>query len=443
MRGDPLQGLTSAMTEDLFTEDFQARPYWSSADESPTVAPDALPHAADVVVIGAGYTGLHAALVTARGGRATVVLDAGTPGSGCSTRNGGQIGRGVKVAYATLARRHGEARARGLIGEDRRAREWLGTFIADEGIDCDYRICGRFHAAHSRRAFRRLVDAARSQPAGLEVETEIVERAEQQRELGSDAYHGGVVHVPFGALDPARYHAGLLARTRAADVQVFGHCPALSIAGEPGALRVDTPQGTVRARNVIVATNGYSGALRPWLQRRVIPIGSYIIATEPLERGLMERLLPTDRMITDTRRVVYYYRSSPDRSRILFGGRVSLSETDPRRTAPRLHRELSAIFPELARVRVSHSWAGLVAYTFDTLAHTGARDGVDYALGYCGSGVALSGYLGMRCGQRVLGLAESRTAFDGLPFPTRPLYTGKPWFLAPALGLYRWLDRLG
>jgi glycine/D-amino acid oxidase-like deaminating enzyme len=192
---------------------------------------------------------------------------------------------------------------------------------------------------------------------------------------------------------------------------------------------------------VLVATNGYTGTLTPWLRRRVIPIGSYIIATEPLAPALVARLLPTDRVVTDSRRVVYYYRSSPDRSRILFGGRVSLAETDPRITAPRLHHELTNIFPDLANVRVSHSWAGFVAYTFDTMAHKGTHDGVDYALGYCGSGVALSGYLGMRCGQRVVGLAEGRTAFDDLPFPTRPFYSGNPWFLAPTLGFYRWLDR--
>ena len=155
----------------------------------------------------------------------------------------------------------------------------------------------------------------------------------------------------------------------------------------------------------------------------------------------MDRLFPTDRMVTDTRKVVYYYRASPDRTRILFGGRVSWNETDPLKSAPPLHAELVRLFPELAGVRVTHSWMGFVAYTFDQLMHTGTHDGVHYAAGYCGSGVGIASYLGMKLGLKVLGRPEGRTAFDDLPFPTRPYYTGYPWFLAAAISYYRWLDR--
>jgi glycine/D-amino acid oxidase-like deaminating enzyme len=173
----------------------------------------------------------------------------------------------------------------------------------------------------------------------------------------------------------------------------------------------------------------------------VIPIGSYIIATEPLPDDLMQRLMPRNRIVSDTRRVVYYYRASPDRRRILFGGRVSVDETDPAVSGPLLHADLVALFPELRNVRISHSWCGFVAYTFDELMHIGCHEGVHYAMGYCGSGVGMAGYLGMRLGQQVLGQAEGRTAFDDLAFQTRPLYTGKPWFLAPSIRYYRWRDR--
>jgi len=172
---------------------------------------------------------------------------------------------------------------------------------------------------------------------------------------------------------------------------------------------------------VIVATNGYSGRLLPWLSRRLIPIGSYVIATEPLTQATMDRLFPTDRLASDTCRVIYYYRPSPDRSRIVFGGRVSATETDPRISAPRLKAQLVRIFPELAGTGISHSWVGTVAYSFDHLAHCGVHDGIHYAASYCGSGVSMASYLGMRTGQKVLGSQAGRTAFDGLPFPTRPL----------------------
>jgi glycine/D-amino acid oxidase-like deaminating enzyme len=191
---------------------------------------------------------------------------------------------------------------------------------------------------------------------------------------------------------------------------------------------------------VVIASNGYTGAVTPWHRRRVIPIGSYIIATEPIAPDVMDRLFPTNRIVSDTRQVVYYYRVSPDRQRVIFGGRVSQGETDPRASGPLLRAELVRLFPELAKVRISHSWMGMVAYTFDTMAHAGLHDGMHYAMGYCGSGVSMASYLGMRTGQKLLGLKEGRTGFDGAPFQTRPLYFGNPWFLAASVSYYRWRD---
>jgi glycine/D-amino acid oxidase-like deaminating enzyme len=160
-----------------------------------------------------------------------------------------------------------------------------------------------------------------------------------------------------------------------------------------------------------------------------------------VEKGLMDKLFPTDRNITDTCKVVYYYRPSPDRKRILFGGRVSAKETNTASSGPKLHNDLVRIFPELSSIKVTHSWFGTVAYTFDELAHTGCHDGIYYSMGYCGSGVSMASYLGMRLGQKVLGLSQGETAFDDLPFPTKPLYTGNPWFLPAVVSWYRWRDK--
>ncbi|MGO4839607.1 NAD(P)/FAD-dependent oxidoreductase, partial [Rhizobiaceae sp. 2RAB30] len=154
------------------------------------------------------------------------------------------------------------------------------------------------------------------------------------------------------------------------------------------------------------------------------------------------RLIPRARVVSDTRRVVFYYRLSPDRRRLLFGGRVALWENDTDVTAPRLHKEMCKLFPQLAETRISHAWHGTVAYTFDTMPHIGVSDGMHYAMGYCGSGISMSVYLGTRIGQQLLDRPEGRTALDGLPFPTRPLYHGKPWFLAPSIMFYRLRDRL-
>ncbi len=425
----------------LFTPDFKPTPYWWERVPRPILPETALPSAVDVAVIGSGYTGLSAALQTARGGRDTLVLDAEDAGFGCSTRNGGQISTSVKPSYEALAKRHGAETAFRIIKEGQNSLAWVADFVAGEKIDCDFRIAGRFHAAHNPAQYETLARRLAAQPKGLAVEAHMVSREEQRRELGTDAYFGGTVYARHASIDPGRFHQGMLERVLAAGARVIPRCAATAIERRSGGFRVTTARGSVIARNVVVATNGYTGRLTPWLQRRVIPIGSYIIATEPIARETMARLMPRNRIVSDTRKIVYYYRASPDGQRILFGGRVSHNETDPLASGPKLHRAMTAIFPELAATRISHSWCGFVAYSFDELMHIGERDGLYYAMGYCGSGVGMAGYLGMRLGQQVLGRAEGATAFDGLPFPTRPFYRGNPWFLAPAILYYHWQDR--
>ncbi|MFI4989185.1 MAG: NAD(P)/FAD-dependent oxidoreductase [Alphaproteobacteria bacterium] len=424
----------------LFTSDFKLEPYWWDAVPRPALALAELPQKADVAVIGSGYTGLNAALETARGGRHTVVLDAEDAGWGCSTRNGGQISTSIKPDFASLARRHGPERAFRILEEGQSSLAWIGDFIAAEKIACDFRVVGRFHAAHTPFQYEALARRIASQPKGLEVEAHLVPRAEQRTELGSDAYYGGVVYSRHASLDPARYHQGLLERVLAAGASVVPRTAVTGIARDGAGFRLTTTRGTLAARDVVVATNGYTGAVTPWLRRRVIPIGSYVIATEPLPAELMARLMPKERIVSDTRKIVYYYRPSPDRRRILFGGRVSCSETDPRMSGPLLHADMVRIFPELAATRISHSWCGFIAYSFDELMHLGQRDGLYYAMGYCGAGVGTASYFGMRIGQQLLGLAAGATALDGLAFETRPFYTGKPWFLAPSIRYYRWRD---
>lgn len=431
------------MTRDIFSPDFKPEPYWWDHVPRPALPEAGLPAKVDVAIVGSGYTGLSAALQTARGGRDTLVLDAEDAGWGCSTRNGGQISTSIKPDFEELARRHGPERAAAILREGQNSLAWVADFVAAEKIDCDFRVVGRFHAAHNPAQYEALARRLQQQPKGLEVEADLIPRAEQRRELGSDAYFGGVVYRRHASVDPARFHQGMLERALAAGARVVPRCPVTAIRRDGAGFLIETPRGTVAARTAVIATNGYTGPVTPWLRRRVIPIGSYVIATEPLARDLMARLMPKDRIVSDTRKVVYYYRASPDGRRIVFGGRVSHNETDPRISAPLLHAELVRIFPELAATKVSHSWCGFVAYTFDELAHVGERDGLFYAMGYCGSGVGMAGYLGMRVGQQVLGRKEGATAFDGLAFQSRPYYAGSPWFLAPAIMYYRWRDGRG
>ena len=320
----------------MFAPDFKTDPYWWDRTPRPAPAVGSLPSSVDVAVVGSGYAGLNSAIVTARGGRSTLVFDSEDAGFGCSTRNGGQISTSVKPSLGELTKRYGPQAAFDILKEGRTALSWIGEFIRNEEIDCDFMVPGRFHAAHNSRAFAKLVRQVTSQPRGLEVPYRIVECADQQAEIGTDSYHGGIVFEKHASLDPARYHQALLDLAVAAGTQVATNSKVTSIEESGQGFVLRTGRGDVRARDVVIATNGYTSGLTPWLRRRVIPIGSYVIATEPIEQGLMDRLMPTNRVVSDSRKVVYYYRPSPDRQRIVFGGRVSSTETNTRQSAIRL-----------------------------------------------------------------------------------------------------------
>jgi glycine/D-amino acid oxidase-like deaminating enzyme len=427
---------------ELFANDYKQQSYWWEAAPPASLPETRPPASVDLAIVGSGYTGLSAALVAARGGRSVLVLDSEVAGFGCSTRNGGQVSTSIKPDYATLTQRHGATQALEIRREGIRALDFIAELIKREKIDCDWEVNGRFHAAHNPRQYETMAQHLGHQAPGQEVPYQMVPRSEQRREIGSDRYFGGAVFPRHAQLHPARYHAGLLARVREAGAIVIDRTKVETVERGSQAFTVKTARGDVRARDVLIASNGYTGPGTPWFRRRVIPIGSYIIATEPLEPSLALGLNPNARSISDSRKLVFYYRLSPDKRRMLFGGRVAYAETDANVSAPRLHKAMCDIHPQLQNAKISHSWYGFVAYTFDTMPHMGKQDGLWYAMGYCGSGVSLATYFGTKIGQQILGQKEGATAIDGISFPTRPLYTGWPWFLAPSIFYYRVRDQL-
>jgi glycine/D-amino acid oxidase-like deaminating enzyme len=431
------------MGNSIFAPGYRSEPYWWGIDPWFTPAPGGPPARCDVAIVGSGYTGLAAAIELARGGRRVAILEAEDAGGGCSSRNGGQVSTSVKPSFAELRRLHGEKTAFGIRREGLNALQWIEDFIEREKIDCNYERVGRFQAAHTAGAFAQLARDAKNQPKGLSVDFHLVSRQEQRKEIGSDFYHGGIVYPADGLLHPAKYHRGMLEKALAAGATISTRCPVTAIERQRSGFDVQSLRGTVQAREVIIATNGYTTDLTPWLRRRIIPIGSYIIATQLLEVALTQKLIPNNRAMSDTRKLIFYYRLSEDRKRVIFGGRVAARESNPRLSAPMLHRHMTQIFPELASTQITHSWGGTVAYTFDTLPHFGrGPDGLHYCLGYCGSGVSLASYFGTRLAQQLLGRREGATALDNLEFKTRPLYNGYPWFLPLAVAYYRVRDRL-
>lgn len=417
-------------------------PLWMQNADMPAPSARPLPSRVDVLVIGAGYTGLSAARETANAGRSTLVVDAGEVGTGCSSRNGGQVAYSIKPSFNSLKAKFGAERAFGICRDGLDAVAYLRS-LAKQQVDCDWREDGCFFGAHTAKHFGQMARDAENQPRGLEQRISVVPKADQHAEIASDFYHGGCVYHDDASVDPTRLLLALLRRASDAGASVVDRCPVGAIKPIRDGFEALTPRGVVHARQVLLATNGYSGPLSPWHRRRVIPIGSYQIATERLGADRVRTLIPRGRNIVDSRRVVVYFRPSADGERIIFGGRAALAEQDPLACVPRLRQMMARILPQLKSVPVTHAWVGWVAYTFDTLPHLGQHDGIYYCMGYCGQGVPLAPYFGKRIGQQMLGLTEGRTSLDGLPFPSRPYYQGNPWFLAPSVFAYRLLDAVG
>lgn len=418
-------------------------PYWWDDAPLTTEPPAALPQRTDVAVIGAGYTGLSAALTLARAGRSVVVLEAGVPGVGASSRNGGMCSDVLKPSLGTLTQRYGRDRAVALVREAREAFDFLPAFLADEGIDCDFVRSGGFTGALKQAQYDAMARETEALARSTGLEADMIPRAEVRNEIGTDLYVGGRVMHRRGGLHPARYHAGLLARVRAAGVTVAGNAAVTDLERTGTGFHLATRQATLQARDVVVATNGYTGPVTPALRRRVIPVTSYMIATAPVSANLMATLMPKGRMLTDSNRLLCYFRPSPDNTRVLFGGRPAYTDIGPAEAARRLRGYMTTIFPELSDVELTHSWSGYIGYTFDRLPHVGLRDGVHYAMGYCGSGVVMSTWLGRKAALRVLERPEAASAFADIEHPTNPLYYGRPWFLPLVQAWYQGADMIG
>jgi glycine/D-amino acid oxidase-like deaminating enzyme len=438
--GAPASGSRGGSTA-LQYRGFIDSPYWWDA-APPQARQGPLPSSVDVLVVGSGFTGLSASLTLVRGGRSVLVCDSREIGYGASTRNGGHISAKMRRSLASIGAEHGNAAAEAAWNVAKSSRAYLEHLIRTEGIDCDFQTCARYYGAYRPRDYETLAQTARTLKLRLGLDLEPVPKAEQHRYVNTEAYHGGIVDRGTAAFHPAKYIAGLCRRVEQAGATVRSHTKVTGLQHHAGSLRVTTSAGIVDAQNVIVATNGYTGPEFPYFARRIIPIGSYLIATEPLDKRTIDSLMPGCELVIDTRRAASYMRTSPDRTRILYGGRVAATEISASTSGPRLKAVLDGIFPTLRATRVSHSWMGFTGFTFDELPHLGNHDGVYFAMGYCGTGTAMATYLGHLIGRRILGVEQDPVVLEDLEFKTKSFYRGNPWFLSTVIAGYRLLDRL-
>jgi glycine/D-amino acid oxidase-like deaminating enzyme len=423
-----------------------AEPYWWEAAPPASLPQVPVAKSADAVIVGAGYTGLSAALTLARAGRSVQVFDRQRAGEGASSRNGGMASGSVRPSLAELTRKFGEDRGRGVLLEAKLAREDLAKLIHEEGIDCDYQLTGRFTGADSAAAFERLAREADMLRRDFGVDARAVTRGEQKEFLGTELYHGGLARTDIAGLHPAKLHRGMLQAAQKAGVVIHGETAVTSYAPEGDGFLVTTARGQVKARSMIMATNGYTDGVDKWLRRRLVPVRSRIIATAPLSGNLMKQLMPKGVMAGDTRRLHYYYRPSPDGARILYGGRDGNVAGEGEGATRLLKRGLAQVFPILADVELTHSWFGYVAMNRDMFPRVFHRNGAGYAVGYCGSGVVWAPWAGKKAALQLIDADAGRTVLDFRPPAAIPMYNGTPWFMP---GVFAWmrlrdrLDRIG
>jgi glycine/D-amino acid oxidase-like deaminating enzyme len=436
----------------LTTMSFLKQNYWLTTADFPKPEPRPLPNRVDVVVIGAGYTGLSAARTLARRGATVAVLESETIGWGASSRNGGMVLTGMKLGVNQLISMYGRDLTRRMYAASLETIDCVEQIIREEAIDCCFLRCGHLEVACKQKHFDDYARQAEVIAREFNHHLRVVQRNDLGSEIGSNIYYGAMVDEVSAGLNPARYVAGLARSAMSAGAEIFEHTGVEGLQRESsqGAAgwKITTSQGTLWARDVFVATSGYTGQATSVLQKKIIPIGSYIVATEVLPEALANELSPRNRMIYDSKNYLYYYRLTPDR-RMLFGGRAAFfPETDQtiRRSAEILRRGMIDVYPQLRDTKIEYVWGGTLDFAFDIMPHAGQIDGMYYALGYAGHGVAMATYQGQKMAELIAaGKAagdKPENPFVGIPFPGAPLgmYTGKPWFLPFAGVWYKFLD---
>ena len=406
--------------------------WWEERPPSYSEQPD-LPSTVDVLIIGGGYTGLTAALTVHDAGATTVVVDASVPGVGASSRNGGVFGGPPKIEYPQLVQKFGQHTADGIMAENKIALDFVRDLQVREGIDCNYRQSGRLTLAWTRRDFEKLKRQADILHHRCGYEPRVIDKGDLHTEIKTNRYHGGLVLPEFGAIDPAKFHHGLLQAAFKRAIPIVAHCPVNKLTKKNNEWLVHTPRGNVKARKVLLATNGYTDNLVAKADRRVFPLPSFIIATEELSPDLLAQLAPSNRMMVETRARYSYFGLSPDGKRIVWGARAAMTFKPLQVIAASIRKIMEDIWPETKGVALSHVWTGKTGYTFNHMPQIGAFDGIHFAIGMSGSGTVQAPYLGAKAAWQALEDPRGETAYANTILATSPIYWGGyPYFLEAA-----------
>lgn len=426
-------------------------PYWWDIKESLSAPENSeLPAHIDMAIVGAGFAGLTAALTAAEAGRSVIVFDEGQPGLAASTRNGGICSGHLRLSHTVLTKRYGKDNADAVYAEAAIAREDIASFIKQYQIDCDYHQSGHFNGALSPRDFEAMKRDVDNLNAIAGIDASLVEADSVGQEIQTDRFYGGLLRRDLAGYHPGKFFSSLLRVVSAAGVQIETGTEVQMISDAAGGGKdIITPRGTVHAKQVIVATNAYTGrkpSFGHYLRRRLVPVQSCIIVTEKLGKARVKELMPGLRLYGNTAKLSCYFRPTPDGSRILLGARSFDRYTPSDKSILFLRRMLAGMFPSLSDVGIDYSWLGNVAFNRTYLPSVFEADGVHYAGGYGGSGTVWARWLGKKAAQMAIGADNAPSIFsqihDGKAPPQVPLYDGEPWFLPFVNTRYALQDKL-
>ena len=413
-------------------------PYWlDTAPPFTGSSTDPLPERADAVVVGGGLNGVSAALALARKGADVVLLEQTEVGDSASGRNGGMCTTGLAIGFPVAVERYGAERASLMFRAYNDAIDCVERLIREERIDCDFSRAGRLTVASKPAHYQRFARSQEMLTKHVGQDTILIPKSELKSELGSDYYHGGWLDPLGSGLHVGKFVRGLASAAVRAGATVHEQTPVTGVRRVSGQQHdIVTPKGTIRADQVLLATGSKTGRAFSHFRKRIVPVGSYIIVTEPLPRALIDELIPNRRMVSDTLNFTYYFRITPD-DRLLFGGRARFSRADPSadvKSGRILEQGMVNVFPQLQDTRIDYCWGGLVDLTQDRLPHAGEHDGLFYSLGHNGHGVQMSTYMGQQMAAVMAGNSAANV-WRELDWPAIPGHFALGWML-PAVGAY-------